>query len=106
MIGSLKVAHRDHVLFVGFAPADNPQLAIAIILENDDHLKTSENPSLLARTLFDAHLRGRYRPAGEPIYGFPAAKPAVSVAPAADGIVEPDHSETPDEVPEAPVFSD
>lgn len=106
VIGSLKVAHRDHVLFVGFAPADNPQLAIAIILENDDHLKTSENPSLLARTLFDAHLRGRYRPAGEPIYGFPAAKPAVSAAPAAEGVVEPDHSETPDEVPEAPAFSD
>lgn len=101
VIGSLKVAHRDHVLFVGFAPADDPQVAIAIILENDDHLKSSENPSLLARTLFDAYLRGRYRPAGEPIYGFPANKPVT--VPAAD---ELDVDETPDDAAAAPAFSD
>jgi penicillin-binding protein 2 len=106
VIGSLKVAHRDHVLFVGFAPADDPQLAIAIILENDDHLKSSENPSLLARTLFDAHLRGLYRPAGEPIHGFPMPKPTTATPVTTEPAIEPGHSETPDEPVETPVFSD
>ena len=86
----LKTEQRDHVLFIGFAPADDPEIAIAIILENDNHAKASENPSLLARTLFDAYLRGYYRAAGEPIHGFPLAKGATPVAP------EPYISETPD----------
>jgi len=73
---NLKNSQRDHVLFVGFAPVEDPQIAIAIILENDDHAKASENPSLLARTLFDAQLRGYYRVKGEPIFGFPSAKEA------------------------------
>ncbi len=79
-IGTLKESQRDHVLFVGFAPADDPQIAIAIILENDDHLKSSENPSLLARTLFDAHLRGFYRAPGDPIHGFPVPKDTTAIA--------------------------
>jgi len=28
---------RDHALFVGFAPADDPQIAIAVIVENGGH---------------------------------------------------------------------
>jgi len=77
----LKTEQQDHVLFIGFAPADDPQIAIAIILENDNHAKESENPSLLARTLFDAYLRGYYRPAGAPIHGFPEVKPVPNAAP-------------------------
>ena len=103
VIGSLKVAHRDHVLFVGFAPVEDPKMAIAVILENDDHLKTSENPSLLARTLFDAHLRGLYRPAGEPIHGFPVPKTSQTATSAAS---VPEQSETSDEMSETPAFSD
>jgi len=72
--GTLKEAQRDHVLFVGFAPADDPKLAIAIILENDEHAKSSENPSLLARRLFDGYLRGIFVGTGQPL-GFPEAKP-------------------------------
>ena len=106
VIGSLKVAHRDHVLFVGFAPADDPQIAVAIILENDDHLKSSENPSLLARTLFDAHLRGLYRAAGEPIHGFPVPKTLEATPMAPDAGAEPIFSETPDDLAETPGFSD
>lgn len=98
VIGSLKVEHRDHVLFVGFAPADDPKIAIAIILENDDHLKSSENPSLLARTLFDAHLRGFYRPPGQPIHGFPAEKGAAAAVPPMPFITEtPDDDLTPED---------
>lgn len=94
--GTLKENQRDHVLFVGFAPSDDPQMAIAIILENDEHAKSSENPSLLARTLFDAYLRDRWRAPGEPVYGFPKDKAAAAViAPA-----EPFVNETPDDTPE------
>jgi len=96
VIGSLKVEHRDHVLFVGFAPVDDPKIAIAIILENDDHLKSSENPSLLARTLFDAYLRGIYRGPGQPIHGFPVPKDAAVAAPPAP---VPFDSETPNDIP-------
>ena len=28
--------HRDHALFVGFAPADNPQIAVAVMVENGE----------------------------------------------------------------------
>lgn len=93
--GALKVNQRDHVLFVGFAPADDPKIAIAIILENDDHLKSSENPSLLARRLFDGYLRGIYVGAG-PVNGFPADKAATTaVAPAQPA--ETFYNETPDD---------
>lgn len=86
---ALKSVHLDHVWFVGFAPTDDPQIAITILLENDDHV--SENPSLLARTLFDAHLRGFYRSPGEPIHGFPVPKDSkVAQKPAANTIETPD----------------
>jgi len=78
-IGTLKESQRDHVLFVGFAPADDPTIAIAIILENDDHLKSSENPSLLARRLFDGYLRDTYVGTGQ-VHGFPAPKDAAAIA--------------------------
>ncbi len=91
--GTLKVNQRDHVLFVGFAPADDPQIAIAIILENDDHLKSSENPSLLARRLFDGYLRNIYVGAG-PVNGFPTDKAAAT---AASMPAETFYNETPDD---------
>lgn len=28
--------HRDHALFIGFAPADNPQIAVAVMVENGE----------------------------------------------------------------------
>jgi len=77
--GALQVGQRDHVLFVGFAPADDPKIAISIILENDDHAASSENPSLLARRLFDGYLRGIYVGDNPPI-GFPDAKPSEPLA--------------------------
>jgi penicillin-binding protein 2 len=99
VIGSLKVAQRDHVLFVGFAPADDPKLAIAIILENDDHIKSSENPSLLARRLFDGYLRNIFVGEG-PVYGTPA--PKVDTPPPEPAERE-DHSHEQDELQATPV---
>ena len=51
---ALKERHRDHALFVGYAPFDAPQIAIAVIVENGGGGSTSAAP--VARELFDAWL--------------------------------------------------
>lgn len=47
----LKERHRDHALFVGFAPIDEPQIAVAIIVENGGGGSSTAAP--IARALFD-----------------------------------------------------
>ncbi len=42
---------RDHALFIAFAPVDNPELAVAILVENGESGSRSAAP--IARTLFD-----------------------------------------------------
>lgn len=44
---------RDHALFVGFAPADNPKIVVAVIVENGEH---GSWVSPIARKVFDAYL--------------------------------------------------
>ncbi|WP_417517768.1 penicillin-binding protein 2 [Marinobacter sp.] len=43
---------RDHALFVGFAPLKNPQIAVAVIVENGGGGSSTAAP--VARALFDA----------------------------------------------------
>ncbi|WP_309044886.1 penicillin-binding protein 2 [Marinobacter sediminicola] len=43
---------RDHALFVGFAPVKNPQIAVAVIVENGGGGSSTAAP--VARALFDA----------------------------------------------------
>jgi penicillin-binding protein 2 len=50
---ALRDRHRDHALFVAFAPADDPRLAVAVIVENGE--KSSE-AAKITRELFDAYL--------------------------------------------------
>ncbi|MBC7184437.1 MAG: penicillin-binding protein 2, partial [Marinobacter sp.] len=45
---------RDHALFVGFAPVDNPKIAVAVIVENGGSGSGTAAP--VARALFDAWL--------------------------------------------------
>ena len=45
---------RDHALFVAFAPADKPALAIAVLVENGGHGSSVAAP--IARAIFDAYL--------------------------------------------------
>lgn len=45
---------RDHALFVGFAPLDNPQIAVAVIVENGEFGGAVAAP--IGRQLFDAYL--------------------------------------------------
>jgi len=46
--------HRDHGLFIGFAPVDNPQLALAVVVENGGSGSSAAAP--VARAIFDAWL--------------------------------------------------
>ncbi len=47
---------RDHALFVGWAPLDNPQIAVAVIVENGGSGSSVAAP--IFRQVVDAYLRG------------------------------------------------
>ncbi|MFT5575518.1 MAG: penicillin-binding protein 2 [Bermanella sp.] len=47
--------HRDHALFIGFAPADKPTIAISVIIENGEAGGRVAAP--IGRKVFDAYLR-------------------------------------------------
>jgi len=48
---------RDHALFIAFAPADDPKIALAILVENGGHGGSTAGP--IARAVFDYHLLGK-----------------------------------------------
>ena len=45
---------RDHALFIAFAPAEAPQLAVAVLVENGGFGAAAAAP--IARAIFDAYL--------------------------------------------------
>ena len=49
--------HRDHALFIAYAPADDPKIALAILVENGGHGGSTAAP--IARALFDYYLLGK-----------------------------------------------
>lgn len=52
----LKERHRDHALFVAFAPMENPKIAVAIMMENAEGGSSQAAP--VARRVMDAYLNG------------------------------------------------
>ncbi len=68
----LQERHRDHAWFMAFAPADNPKIAVAVLVENGGHGGGTAGP--IARKVFDYYLLGK-RPA--------PVQPAASAVPAA-----------------------
>src|SRR3989344_3687023 len=58
---------RDHALFVSFAPADEPKVAVAVVVENGGHGSSTAAP--IARKLMDFLILGKTAAPGE-------AKPA------------------------------
>ena len=50
--------HRDHSLYIAFAPADDPKMALAVIVENAGFGSASAAP--IARRVFDYWLLGNY----------------------------------------------
>lgn len=51
---ALAERHRDHALFVGFAPVDDPQIAVAVLVENGGGGSSTAAP--VGRAIFDAWL--------------------------------------------------
>ena len=49
---------KDHALFIAYAPAENPRLAIAIIVENGGHGGSTAGP--IAKKVFDTYLDKNY----------------------------------------------
>ena len=56
----MKREHWDHALFIAFAPADDPKLAIAVLAENGQHGGSTAGP--IARAVFDYYLLGKKPP--------------------------------------------
>jgi penicillin-binding protein 2 len=72
---SLPLNLRDHALFVAFAPADNPQIAVGLIAEHGGHGASVAAP--VARQIMDQYLLGEIR------YRAPGSPPLVTAATAA-----------------------
>ena len=54
----LEEHQRDHALYIAFAPADNPEIALALVVENAGFGAAHAAP--IARRVFDYVLLGRY----------------------------------------------
>jgi penicillin-binding protein 2 len=50
----LKKEHWDHAIFIAFAPADDPKIALGILVENGQHGGSTAGP--IAREVFDYYL--------------------------------------------------
>jgi penicillin-binding protein 2 len=55
--GKVKERLRDHALFMAYAPADKPQIALAVVVENGGFGAQSAAP--IARMVFDYYLLGK-----------------------------------------------
>jgi penicillin-binding protein 2 len=53
----VKERHRDHALFIAYAPADAPKIALALLVENGGHGGSTAAP--IAREVFDFALLGK-----------------------------------------------
>jgi penicillin-binding protein 2 len=55
--GKLAERHLDHALFIAYAPAENPKIALAVIVENGGHGGSVAGP--IARKVMDYYLLGK-----------------------------------------------
>ena len=49
--------HRDHALFIAYAPAENPSIALSVLVENVSHGSSAATP--IARQVMDYALLGK-----------------------------------------------
>jgi len=56
--------HRDHALFIAYAPADDPKIALAVVVENAGFGARAAAP--IARQVLDYYLLGKQPPAPKP----------------------------------------
>jgi penicillin-binding protein 2 len=81
---SINERHRDHALFIAYAPADNPSIALAVIVENGGHGGSAAGP--IARKVMDYYLLGK-------LPNEPAINPVKASAFQPDGHNESEHDE-------------
>ncbi|RDZ27347.1 penicillin-binding protein 2 [Lysobacter silvisoli] len=90
---SLPYHLRHQALFVGYAPAENPTIAVAVVVEHGGYGASSAGP--IARKIFDAWLLGKMpepdpKSEPDPAHGdaiAPLAAPvAAALAPAGEGV--------------------
>jgi penicillin-binding protein 2 len=88
-------AHRDHALFVAYAPADDPQLAVAVVVEHGGHGGSAAAP--VARAIFATYfgLEAEIQPPAPP------AGPGLTPGAPDPADAEP-QSEAPDNDPPPP----
>jgi len=60
----VKERHRDHALFIAFAPVENPKIALAVVVENSGFGSTAAAP--IARAVLDYYLLGKLPPGPAP----------------------------------------
>lgn len=53
---AVRTPHSDNVVFIGYAPYDNPQIAVAVVLE---YGATSVYSNTVAKDIFDAYFFGK-----------------------------------------------
>ena len=88
--------HRDHALFIGYAPADDPKIALAVLVENGGHGSSTAAP--IARQVIDFYLLGKEPQPAKPSAKKPVREPAQESAPelgpeqeqALERVLEPD----------------
>ncbi len=83
--------HRDHALFIAYAPAEDPKIALAVIVENGGHGGSAAGP--IARKVMDYYLLGKLPPVDVALDA--SAKNGVKVISKPAGIGAP--TEAPDE---------
>ena len=71
--------HRDHALFIGYAPADDPKIALAVLVENGGHGSSTAAP--IARQVIDFYLLGKEPQLVQPSTKKPAHEPAQETVP-------------------------
>lgn len=104
--------HRDHALYMAYGPVEQPQVALAMVVENAGFGSTSAAP--IARRIFDYLLQGVYpseediaatrqgqttAPIGKSRPALDVALPGVPVQPQAAGAVVPAAASAPPAAP-------
>ncbi|MDZ4211734.1 MAG: penicillin-binding transpeptidase domain-containing protein, partial [Methylotenera sp.] len=75
---SINERHRDHALFIAYAPADDPKIALAVIVENGGHGGSAAGP--IARKVMDYFLLGKEPPEEAPKAELPLPTTALGEA--------------------------
>jgi penicillin-binding protein 2 len=65
--------HRDHALFIAYAPSEDPKIALAVIVENGGHGGSAAGP--IARKVMDYYLLGKIPEIESPKVSETATKP-------------------------------